>query len=260
MKNVLICFLSIICGIVVFAEVTPEVRAKIQAKRAERLASLGGLVTKVQKGNVVRVVNTQDDVSLDMIKSVISNINVGVGLPIEFAEQKPGACALEDVKILMKSPKTGALLYIVKSDKLPSILSAPEDAWAILNFNSIADDFPPDEVKDARISKELNRAFANVFNAGLSVSKPCVMVPVYGKVDLDGIKVNRMGPEISSKIAGAAVYRDINPIRTTTYQRACEEGWAPVPTNDVQKSIWEKVHALPTQPIKIKPEKTPVAN
>ena len=38
------------------------------------------------------------------------------------------------------------------------------------------------------------------------------------------------------------------------YLVAVQEGWAPQPTNDVQKAIWDKVHALPTEPIKIKPE------
>ena len=44
------------------------------------------------------------------------------------------------------------------------------------------------------------------------------------------------------------------PAQRATYLKACEEGWAPAPTNDVQKAIWEKVHAMPTEPLKIKPE------
>ncbi len=44
------------------------------------------------------------------------------------------------------------------------------------------------------------------------------------------------------------------PQSRTTYRKACEEGWAPAPTNDVQKAIWDKVHEMPTEPIKIKPE------
>lgn len=46
----------------------------------------------------------------------------------------------------------------------------------------------------------------------------------------------------------------LTPPRRVPYHRACEEGWAPPPTNDIQKAIWEKVHALPTEPIRIKPE------
>ena len=42
-----------------------------------------------------------------------------------------------------------------------------------------------------------------------------------------------------------------SPAAVATYLTACSEGWAPAPTNDVQKAIWEKVHAIPKQPIKI---------
>ena len=31
----------------------------------------------------------------------------------------------------------------------------------------------------------------------------------------------------------------IAPVRRTTYKTACEEGWAPPPTNDYQRAIWE---------------------
>jgi hypothetical protein len=37
----------------------------------------------------------------------------------------------------------------------------------------------------------------------------------------------------------------------TTYRKACKEGWAPTPTNDVQKAIWDRIHATPKNPMKI---------
>ena len=39
--------------------------------------------------------------------------------------------------------------------------------------------------------------------------------------------------------------------RSVPYSRACREGWAPPPTNDVQRTIWKQVHAVPDKPIKI---------
>ena len=43
----------------------------------------------------------------------------------------------------------------------------------------------------------------------------------------------------------------VTPLRIATYRQACREGWAPAPTNDVQKAIWDKVHAIPKSPMKI---------
>ena len=52
----------------------------------------------------------------------------------------------------------------------------------------------------------------------------------------------------------------VSTLRFATYWQACKEGWAPAPTNDVQKAIWDKVHSLPTAPLKIAPEPKKVNN
>ena len=43
----------------------------------------------------------------------------------------------------------------------------------------------------------------------------------------------------------------VTKMEKTTYLRACKEGWAPAPTNEVQKRVWDKVHAAPRMPMKI---------
>ena len=39
--------------------------------------------------------------------------------------------------------------------------------------------------------------------------------------------------------------------KRAVYRKACMDGWAPAPTNEYQKAIWDQVHAIPTKPIKI---------
>ena len=43
----------------------------------------------------------------------------------------------------------------------------------------------------------------------------------------------------------------VTPGNIETYETACCQGWAPTPTNDLQKAIWDKVHAIPATPMKI---------
>jgi len=43
----------------------------------------------------------------------------------------------------------------------------------------------------------------------------------------------------------------VKPAEKTTYRKACREGWAPAPTNEVQQAIWDKVHQIPANPMKI---------
>ena len=58
------------------------------------------------------------------------------------------------------------------------------------------------------------------------------------------------------KVSGAARALGIIPCRRLIYEDACREGWAPAPTNDYQKAIWESVKAEqskdPEKAIKIK--------
>ena len=44
-------------------------------------------------------------------------------------------------------------------------------------------------------------------------------------------------------ISHALPQMGIPQIRRVSYKNACEEGWAPAPTNEFQKAIWEKVKA-----------------
>ena len=59
-------------------------------------------------------------------------------------------------------------------------------------------------------------------------------------------------------VARVSTYLDFCGVKAEkkiTYRRACQEGWAPQPTNSFQKAVWDEVHSLPTKPITIKYDK-----
>lgn len=235
---------------------TPEEEAERVAARAEFLAKTGGMVTKEQQGNFVRVVSMQKQVGLDVIRSEIKELNKMLGLPFEVTERKPGKSPLTDAADAVRRPGTANALLIVSDENLPTILSAPEQAWAILNVAKLNEDLVPQKVYNMRIKKELNRAVATAFGVGMSMAPPSLMDPVYSKVDLDAMMMTELEPEALAKIQTAAKLRGVVPVRRTTYKQAVIEGWAPAPTNDVQKKIWNQVHELPTNPLPLtKPTK-----
>ena len=59
------------------------------------------------------------------------------------------------------------------------------------------------------------------------------------------------------KMIDEAHRRGVRSVRLASYRQACREGWAPAPTNDVQRAIFEQVKADkergPTNPITIPP-------
>lgn len=81
-----------------------------------------------------------------------------------------------------------------------------------------------------------------------------MLVPFTSLKELDRIPVLQPCPEPFNKMIDSAKAYGINTIAIATYRTACQQGWAPAPTNDVQKAIWDEVHTLPSEPIKIKPE------
>ena len=246
MKKLMTTVAVVACALGAFAadQAAKDQDALKRERRAASLAAKGGMVTKPQSGNVVRVLSLQSAVPLADIEAVLRETNKALGsIPVEFAEKKAStnACPFKVAEDALKQPKTANVLLVVKDDKLPTLLCAPENAWAILNVKKLADDFPPAAVLKARAAKELNRAFAFTFASGLSLTQPSVMAPVHSMVDLDAIRTSALDPESLAKIQIANQARGVETVRRATYKRAAIEGWAPPPTNDIQRAILEEV-------------------
>ena len=43
----------------------------------------------------------------------------------------------------------------------------------------------------------------------------------------------------------------VTPLGRVPYRQTCQEGWAPAPTNEFQRAIWNKARAVPDKPITI---------
>ena len=131
---------------------------------------------------------------------------------------------------------------------------APEEMWGFINTAKLKKETTDQQSYHSRIRKSLSRAITYVLGGASSRSKSSVMQTISSINQLDLIK-----NEIPSSDVLINIYQNLNKIgitqnKLTTYLKACEEGWAPAPTNEFQKAIWDKVHAMPTAPLKIKPE------
>ena len=151
-------------------------------------------------------------------------------------------------------------IWIVNDRDMPLTLDACDNGWGFINVEPLLRDDPDEEKLASRIEKIVNRTFAYIHGVGETTLTPhCVMKSAIGVPGLDKLHCAQFSPEpirrISPYMKGLGYLR----CKRSTYLSACEEGWAPQPTNDVQKAIWDKVHAVPTEPLKIKPETKKVA-
>ncbi len=149
-------------------------------------------------------------------------------------------------------------IWIVDDPSLPVCLAATESIWGVLNVAPILADTPDDDKLNKRITKYLRRIFGNVNGSGEAMMMPaCVMNQATSMAAVDQLKCLMYSPETHTKIRKYLGLCGLKQQYIGTYTEACEAGWAPQPTNDVQKAIWDKVHAKPTAPIKIKPGDKP---
>ena len=151
--------------------------------------------------------------------------------------------------------KAGAQVGVILLDdnRLPALLSAPEEGWSIVNVAKLHENHE-ESVLPHRARREVLRAFGLAAGAMYAAHGDFVLQPIRKPSDLDSLKREEFGISMLRIFPLSLPYYGITPWYQTTYSKACEEGWAPAPTNEFQKAIWDKVHAMPTAPIKIKPE------
>ena len=220
---------------------------------AERIRYNGGWVFSDPTGKVVRVVNAQKIVPASTLDPMIEGFKVAMGLTL-FKMEAGETGLFPAVKRGFATEKTGAVLALVDDPDAPRILCAPEESWAAVNVRALVVDNPNPETLKKRVVKEAWRSLAIALGASDTMYRPCLLSPTHSLADLDANVSMVVCPEPFPKIMDNAEALGICRVRQTSYRKACYEGWAPAPTNDYQKAIWDMVHALPTEPMKIKPE------
>lgn len=147
-----------------------------------------------------------------------------------------------------------AVVAIVDEPGAPTILTAPDERWARINIAPLTEGNPDPKILALRVNKQMWRAFAFVAGGAFTTTEGCLLKPAATVAQLDAIRGRTIGPDSYMRIHSYLTDIGCSSAGYTTYRRACEEGWAPAPTNDVQKTIWKQVHEMPSKPIRIKPE------
>ena len=222
---------------------TLERKAKLEAVVNQRV---GGFLEKpgTAKGSIVYV-NCQQKAPKSWIDESIAYFCEVTKFKVNYAEGS----------FDIKSPKFDGevAIFIIEDETLPPILVAPENKWALVNITPIAKEQRP-IFFEQRTKKELSRAFAYLCGATGSKYERSLTRGITNQAELDKNYDYELPMDIVQRFWDYMKPLGVVPAQRATYLKACEEGWAPAPTNDVQKAIWDKVHAMPTEPIKIKPE------
>ena len=213
------------------------------AKMAEMEAHQGGRIVPPDNGNRILVW----DLTGQAEASVMTFTNLGQRLWHIPITVKRGGEAGGDLYRLAKGAKSERTPCVIivgdGGSDAPALAVYPEEGIGCVNYAALK---CADAGKtEKRVSKEMFRAFGFACG-GYSISRTaCAMDLVYSLDDLDAMNAMILSPMRFSGINRSAEKLGLPVLRPTTYQMACRQGWAPPPTNELQKAIWEKCKNLP---------------
>lgn len=235
----------------------PAQRVKLTPEQKQELImrKVGGFIAQPIKTTVVRIYNTQTDVAMSEVEEIAEAMRKGPHFPTEIVTVP---WATDPVK----EDGVGFAIALFRDDSLPTkMICAPDDGWVKVNVAPFAADKPDAKKLAERVKREIWRGLAFSLGAGTTQNPLCALKPAGSMKDLDGITGITSAPETLAPMASWAKLWGINASRTVTYKKACQEGWAPAPTNEWQTAIWEQTKAeqseKPTNPIKILPGQKP---
>jgi hypothetical protein len=189
----------------------------------------------------IAIVNSQDMVPESVFVDAIDVIRERLRYDFKFC--KDGS-----------APKGAAIqLQIVddSGDVAPMTVS-PEIGRGVLNVAALTNDLcAADTARKLpnRVKLEFLRMLCYAFSVGGSQFGGNLMSATSVQ-ELDNLQPF-IPVDVFDKIDASAKKRGLRPEILANYYEACEQGWAPAPTNDMQKAIWDKVHAVPATPMKI---------
>ena len=222
----------------------------LAAGHAAMAAKAGGMLEKPNssKGRIV-FVNTQNEMPAANIRLAVKSLaDILAKYPVEIVEANPAKA--DELKERFKADI--AVIVSAEADA-PGLLAAPDEGWAVVNVRALTRNLKTEAAKakfyEARCRKEIMRGFVCAAG-GVGSSFPGNIMNVATVEDLDlceeFVPFDKVGVVRQHLKASGVI-----PSRFATYRTACREGWAPPPTNDVQRAIWDKVHAIPKTPMKI---------
>lgn len=199
------------------------------------LRKSGGMIYKIGKGKI-SFINCQDKISATAIEDKIQRLSRLLKYNME----------LQQGNWDIKKPKpqdSNLAIFIIADTTMPMSIVAVESGWGVVNVAELN--------SFEQFSKQLTRVFALTSGAMCSRNPYSPMQPISSIAELKKIKTDNIMRDMIDAIRLNLNAKGLTTFSITSYKKACEEGWAPAPTNDIQKAIWDRVHAAPKNPMKI---------
>ena len=253
MKKI-ICFLTVAaCGFGLYAEVQQaKQKLPIAPRKVDRetvLKRTGGPITRAATGHFA-VINVQKAIDASAVKKSYGYFVGTTCIPCEYVETN--GVAVKTVEAFKVPQRAAAAIYVVDDSALPMSLIACEAHWGVLNVRPLLADNPSPEALQNRLDRQMTRVAALTMGGGrVGQYRDSILATATDAKGIDALPTENLSNDAVNGIRLNMKMIGVEPYLRTVYRRAVQEGWAPAPTNEYQKAIWDEVHAIPQKPIKI---------
>lgn len=224
---------------------SPDVRREYFKKTSELHS--GGIVEKPGAGSgTFLFVDSSQSLTESMFVRDFNMLNRTLKVSPKIVKGKH--VTIETANATKTELNANAAVFVVDNETYPRLITASEEGWAIVNVGKLKEGEPSKELMEKRITVEVIRGLAQIFgsgNAGMS------MMSITTLKDIDNLEHPGFPPSAMKTCQMQMKKLGFEPKVLASYRVACKQGWAPPPTNDVQKAIWNEVRQLPTKPVTI---------
>ena len=208
----------------------------------------GGYVIKPNSRiGTVAVIDTQMKVAGAEFEKVAKELSDQLKMNFTYVKAEKGA-----PEELLKNSKAKYAVIVTDDAAAPASLVALEDNWATMNVAKMGRGLKGDAVGKfltSRCRKELSRLLA-ILCGGTASQFPGNVMDVKKLEDLD-LAVEGLPFDKIRAMEEFLKYNGFQAEVRATYRKACQEGWAAQPTNEIQKAVWNEVYTMPDKPITI---------
>lgn len=162
-----------------------------------------------------------------------------------------GSFSISNASLTQSETGANAAVFIVDDISLPITLSCPEERWSMLNAAKVKTDEPSIDKFKKRMSILFQRQCCRALGSDEGAGTETCFHTVLKLSDLDDIQSNDLTLSATTSITDTMPLRGMEPIDWGTYRDACETGRAHAPTNEIQRKVWNEVHSIPKNPMKI---------
>ncbi len=253
MKCILLSIVGTICLSLTAAQFTTNVVGKVDLSNRPRRVS-AGRVTPPSNGVTVLVADESGlaQVPFDLVQKHNAHV---FSMPLEYHRQVVTDSTPYERAKKLKSKAHPAVILLIDENAFPGFAFYPEDAIAIINVGHYR--IARESLFQKRLHTEIWRAFGFVLGGYAQPMGGCVLEPISTLDELDMLGDSKLHPIRLKAILNSARKLGIANNRPVPYEVACRRGFAPPPTNDIQRAIWERIKSDkergPTNGIKIEP-------